>query len=180
MGSQTSAWGRVSAPISRVTGIRVCLRSRGRQSISANAAYKTPVFGFISHRWGMKLPANGILLPHSPPAALLFPGPDARSLLSLVTVFLTLSSRGAPSSGYCLATAPLCISSGMPEVCVLQAGTWEWAATCLDRGVWVLVVLEISIHLYLGHRVMRAQSSFQDWRLHLTLGITVSAAILSS
>lgn len=134
MGSQTSAWGRVSAPISRVTGIRVCLRNRGWQSISADAAYKNPVLGFISRRWGMKLRANGILLPHSPRAALLFPGPDAPSLLSLVAVFLTLSGHGAPSSGYCLATAPLCIPSGMPEVCVLQPGTWEWTATCLDRG----------------------------------------------
>ena len=134
MGSQTAAWGRISAPISSVTGIRICMRNTGWWSISVNAAYKNPVLVFISHRWGTKLRVNSIPLAHSPCAALLFPGPGAPSLPSPFTMFLTLSGHGAPSSGYHPATAPLCIAPRVPEVCVLQPGTWEWTPTLLDRG----------------------------------------------
>lgn len=79
--------------------------------------------GLFLRKQGMKLQVNSIPLAHSPHAALLFPGPGAHSLPSPVTVFLRLSGHGAPSPGYCPATAPLSIAPGMPEVCALQPGT---------------------------------------------------------
>lgn len=54
MGSQTSAWGRISAPVSWVTSVCVCVRNRGGWSISASTAYENPMLWFISHRWEWK------------------------------------------------------------------------------------------------------------------------------
>lgn len=102
--SQTSAWGRISAPVSRVTGIGVRLRKGAGDLSVSTLLIKTQCLGLFltDGEWNHGQIASWLLQPwHSS-----FPRPGVPSLPSAVTTSLTLPCDGASSSGFPSASPP--------------------------------------------------------------------------